>query len=150
MTIGRRSLDFAAGRGDDDEHRLQMAPLIDIVFLLICFYLFVAQLMSNQKDRTVQLPAMAAAEATREAPAELTINLRADGAVTMGGRTVTLDAVAATLQDQLSRSKEAGRRLRVVVRADERQRFGKLDEVLKVCRRCGAEQVVFRARREGS
>ena len=76
-----------------EERSLQMAPLIDVVFLLICFYLFVAQLITNQKDPSVHLAEMGSPIAARETPAEVTINLRSDGAITMGGRPVTLNAV---------------------------------------------------------
>jgi biopolymer transport protein ExbD len=133
-----------------EEHRLQMAPLIDVVFLLICFYLFVAQLITSQKDSAVHLAEMGSPMAAREIPAEVTINLRHDGTITMGGHPVTLNAVGAILQESLDRNGDTGRRVRVVVRADHRQRFGRLDEVLEMCRKCGVDRVVFRARREGT
>jgi len=38
----------------------------------------------------------------------------------------------------------------VVVRADRRQRYERLDEVLSACRRAGAAQVVFRAEKKES
>ena len=143
-----REIQFAAAAGRPAGTTMQVAPLIDIVFLLICFYLLVAQLISTQKDPTVELPEMASPAARPEDPAEFVINLRHDGTVTVEGRPVELRAVRAMLAEQLARAERTKQPLRVVVRADRRQRFGKLDELLKVCRQAGARQVVYRTVRK--
>ncbi len=128
---------------------LHVAPLIDIVFLLICFYLFVAQLTSNQKDPTVELSSMSNPAIMQEAPAELVINLRLDGDITVGGRVMSLPSLRNLLAEQLDMSGTAT--LRVVIRADRRQSYGKLDELLEVCRSTGVDQVIFRSmEKEGS
>ena len=129
---------------------LQMAPLIDIVFLLICFYLLVAQLIRTQKDPAVDLPVMVYASSAAEAPAELVVNLRADGSVTVGGRAVADGELPRLIHAELARAVEAGTPLRVVVRADRRQRYGKLDELLRLCKQAGLSKVVFRAREESA
>ena len=141
---------------------LQMAPLIDIVFLLICFYMLVAQLITNQKDASVLLPAMVNPVAQSERPAEIVINLRADDRITVDGRAISLARLEAVLKDHLAKARlRAGRRpgegkagpadtsslLRVVIRADRRQRFGRLGQVFAACRRAGITHVVPRARR---
>lgn len=142
-----RTFDFAPQRKDRSAG-LQMAPLIDIVFLLICFYLLVAQLIRSQKDPTVELPAMPHAASRKELPAEVVVNLRADGAVTVDSRPVALAALPALLQGELARAVRDGQPFRVVVRADRRQRFGRLDDVLQACKTAGLGGVVFRAKQE--
>ena len=125
---------------------LQMAPLVDIVFLLICFYLFVAQLISGQKDHTVELPVMISPAARAELPAELVINLREDGTVTVGGRAIALSELPAIVMGGTGGHGKTTGPVRVVVRADRRQPFGNLDEVLAICRQSGVTLVVFRTR----
>ncbi len=141
MTAGKVSFVLPEERS---EATFYVAPLIDIVFLLICFYLLVAQLISEQKDPSVELASMANPEIRSEGPAELVINLRRDGAVTVSGRTVSLPALRALLSDQSDAAHRTGRTLRVVVRADRRQKYAKLDEVLETVRRSGIKQIVFR------
>ena len=133
-----------AGAAEPAGVEIQMAPLIDIVFLLICFYLLVAQLIEHQEDPAVVLPAMASPGLRKEDPAEFVINLRQDGVVVVGGRPTDLPALRALLAGQLNQARQAGQPLRVVIRADRRQRYGKLDEVLKACRGAGVRQIVFR------
>ncbi len=134
---------------DEPTHEvdIQVAPLIDVVFLLICFYLLVSQLITTQKDPSVVLPVMGTLAAVSEQPAEFVVNLRDDGAIVIGGRSVSLAVMHSLLSEQLAHSREKNETLRVVVRADHRQRFGKFDDVLRTVRNAGARQVVFRARK---
>lgn len=149
MTGHANNLDFSAHRETQRRTALQMAPLIDIVFLLICFYLLVSQLIQHQRDPSVQLPAMVSPVAQVEAPAEIVINLRADGKITIDGRPVPLETLVAVIAGELKRHEAAGTALRVVVRADKRQRFARLDEVLAACREAGLPQVIWRSKKGG-
>ena len=126
---------------------LHFAPLVDIVFLLICFYLLVAQLVQDQKDLSVELPVMASLVAPDEGPAELVINLRSDGTVRVDGRTIRRSDLRAMLSDQLARARRRRELLRVVIRVDRRQQYGKLDsQVLSACCQAGVRQVAVRCR----
>jgi biopolymer transport protein ExbD len=125
---------------------IRIAPLIDIVFLLNCFFMLATELIQSQRDPAVELPAMLSPDARTEAPAEIIVNLRPDGAVTVHGAEMALDILKEYLAAQSVHAEESGRPLRVVVRADRRQRFARFDEVLNVCRDAGLEQVVLRSR----
>jgi biopolymer transport protein ExbD len=149
MTDKTRTMQFAPAAAPD-QAGLNVAPLIDIVFLLIGFYLLVAQLITHQKDLSVQLPAMASPAGREESPAEFVINVRDDGTITVGGRPAALPDLRAMLADQLARTRGAEQPLRVVVRADRRGRAGKLDEVLQACREVGLQRIVFRSARKDS
>jgi len=126
--------------------RIQVAPLVDIVFLLVCFFMLTSQLIQRHKDPAVELPVMTSPDAAHEVPAEVTVNLRPDGALSVGGRRIAVDDLDGILAAHLARAQRRGEALRVVVRADRRQRFARLDEVLDVCRRVRLPQIVFRAR----
>jgi biopolymer transport protein ExbD len=147
MLEAGNTLEFAPGQPNRPA-ALPMAPLIDIVFLLICFYLLVAQLIRSQKDPAVELPAMAHARSQRELPAEVVVNVRADGAIVVNGRAVSLAGLPGLLRGELDRARRDGKPFRVVVRADRRQQFARLDEALRACKRAGLAKVVFRAREE--
>jgi biopolymer transport protein ExbD len=126
-----------------------VAPLVDIVFLLICFYLLVSQLITAQSDPSVQLPSMVSPLAEVEKPAEIVINLHQSGMVTVGGRDIAFPQLRAMLRDELIRAGQTQRPLRVVIRADRRQHYAKLDELLRTCRRAGVSRIVFRTLKKG-
>jgi biopolymer transport protein ExbD len=137
-------LDFSAGRSDY-QAKMQLAPVIDLVLFLIWFYLLVGQLVVSQKDADVELPQMNSAAAGQELPAEIVVNVREDGKVLVSGQDVRGPVLEQLLVREQDKARGEGGDLRVVVRADRRQSFARLDEVLKSCRRAGMKQVVFRA-----
>ena len=85
-----------------------------------------------------------------EEPAELILNLRADGSINVDGAILAPSQLAPLLTGELAKAGQTGLDLRVVVRADRQGRFDRLNEVLKTCRGCGLSQVVFRAREAGA
>ncbi|NLF32644.1 MAG: biopolymer transporter ExbD [Planctomycetes bacterium] len=124
------------------EATIQMAPMIDIVFLLICFYLLVAQLITAQSDPAVQLPTMTSPLAALEQPAELVVNLRDDGTVLVSNQPLDAAGLRAVLSASVA---EADPSLRVVIRADRRQEYRRLHAVMAICRELNIRQVILRA-----
>ena len=121
-----------------------VAPLVDIVFLLICFYLFVTQSIQANEDPSIQLPVVTNPALADEQPAELVVNVAADGSITLNNRPVALPELRATLVGQQRQSTERGRPLTVAVRIDRRQKYRRLDKVLAACRGVGSGQTVLR------
>ncbi|MEM7627733.1 MAG: biopolymer transporter ExbD [Planctomycetota bacterium] len=124
---------------------LGMAPLVDIVLLLICFYLFVMQSIQSQAEETIDLPQIRS-EATQELmPAELTINLDAAGVIKLNGVAVDDETLPTLLSAEQAKALDTGQRLQVVVRADRRQSFERLDAVMSACREVGFASVSVRS-----
>lgn len=126
---------------------IQIAPLIDIVFLLIGFFMLATQLIQTQADPAVQLPEMTRSKAGPDVPAEITVNVRTDGSLLVNGRTLAARDLAALLSLERGRKPSTDAPLRVVIRADKRQHFDKLDKVLEACRNAGISSIILRAER---
>ena len=76
-----------------------MTPMIDIVFLLIIFFMTVAQI-TRTVDSPVQLPLVRkGAEAPR--PVRVTINLDDRGRILVAGRRLSLDDCVEAIQQRL-------------------------------------------------
>jgi biopolymer transport protein ExbD len=96
---------------------LNMTPMIDVVFLLLIFFMTVSQVTKLQRE-PIQLPEVERAE--EQQPAEVTVNVRQDGTVLLSGRPVTPDELAREL-DRLKHALGGDpSRIRVLIRADER------------------------------
>jgi len=128
---------------------LPAAAMAGLVFLMIGTFVLVARMTEVRKDPAVELPAMAGPTVTREAPAEVTVNLRADGALTVDGRPMSMEDLPGVLGARVAERPSTAAPPRVVLRADRRQRFGDLDRVLEACRKAGLAAVVLRAQGEG-
>ena len=121
------------------------APLVDIVLLLICFYLFVTKSIQEHDDPSVQLPTMTSQVAEQPMPAEIVINLRADDKLVINNATVETSQLPGLLATERERAMALGKPVNIVVRADRRQRYGRLDDVLDACRRAGFARLILRA-----
>ena len=64
---------------------LQIAPLIDVVFLLLIYFMVTASLVKKEGDISFVLPATVAQPEKMEVPVEVLIEIDADGTVFLEG-----------------------------------------------------------------
>ena len=70
---------------EDIKLELQIAPLIDVVFLLLIYFMVTASLIRKEGDISFMLPANIAPQDMLIIPVEALIEITADGAVLMDG-----------------------------------------------------------------
>jgi biopolymer transport protein ExbD len=119
---------------------INLAPLIDVVFLLVIFFA-VSTTFLDTAGLELELPS-SESTATRE-PREIAVVLAADGAVSFDGEPVTLEDLAPRLRGRLAESD----RKQVVLRADTDARHGDVVRVMDAIRAAGAEAMTVAARR---
>lgn len=96
------------------EDAANMTPMIDVVFLLIIFFLVSSHLSRQEARVPLELPAAATGEAPDPEDAPLNVNLTADSRLLIGGAAVDPGELAERLQThRLRRGADAVVRLRV-------------------------------------
>jgi biopolymer transport protein ExbD len=93
-----------------------MTPMIDIVFLLMIFFLVASKLDENDRSIDVVLPQASAARPLTARPREFVINIDRAGNYFAGARPVGIDDLRALLRQAEADNPQ---RQTVVVRADE-------------------------------
>jgi len=119
---------------DLDEPRLEIMPLIDVVFLLLTFFIFSVALMVRADALDVTLPSVSAGEAVERTDV-VAVTVLADGSVRVQGEAVgagELTARAAALANEGTR---------VLVAADADAPSGALLRVLDALAGAGVEDV---------
>ncbi len=96
---------------------INMTPMIDIVFLLIIFFMTVSQVTEINREQ-LELPQQAGA--TDQKPAVLTINITQDGEILVGGGVYQVSELVALAADELARLGDSPSQLTIVLRADRR------------------------------
>ena len=91
-----------------------MTPMIDVVFLLIIFFMVGTQFSDSEREIDLSLPGAGQLNAMMSAPERRKVSVTSDGSVTLDGRSVDL----ATLTNELQRMRQSYPGLGVVVRAD--------------------------------
>jgi biopolymer transport protein ExbD len=114
---------------------MNMTPMIDIVFLLIVFFMTVTQVSEVNRTR-LELPRLAGAE--DQTRSTLTVNVDASGQVIVSGRQVSVADLLNYVSVELGKVGDDPDRLTVVLRADER---GDCRTVNKVVTALGRMQI---------
>ena len=96
---------------------MNMTPMIDIVFLLIIFFMTVSQVSEVNRER-LELPELAGSEEQKRS--SLTVNVDREGQVIVSGNSITSGELLAYVSRELAQVDDDPSRLNVVIRADER------------------------------
>lgn len=126
-----------AWRETEDECEIPLTPLIDVVFLLLIFFLVATNFTRKELDQQVKLP-RAEGGARETAPGkQLVINLRAGGEAVVSGRLVSDADLRRVVADWRAENPNE----RVVLRGDESVRYGRFAQVMGLCRALGVTNV---------
>ena len=129
---------------DQESPEIQMAPLIDCVFLLLIFFLVATTLKKLEKELPLELPDSAAAALSRGAEDLLVVGVDEKGRLYLGSERIS----QALLHEKLRRTakREPDRRIRVDV--DRRTPFQDVVAVLDLCAFEGLNNVGLHTRSE--
>lgn len=125
----------------DEKHDIDISPLIDMVFILLIFFMVTTTFV---KDAAVEIERPAAASAERASTKSVRVYLDAAGAVFVGESPVRPWMLQSHVKDALERSAQG----EVLVVTDRRVPAEKLIEVVDQCRLAGATEVGVAARNE--
>jgi len=130
-----------------EARELDMTPMIDMVFLLMTFFIFLLNYSDAEQDERVKLPKSELAIPTKEMPVEpLTLQIMADGIILFNGKGYTsVDFPAALGKEcRLYDYKKIPRSdITVLVRADRRCSTGEVLDMGKECREQGFDNFRF-------
>ena len=120
---------------------LDMTPMIDIVFLLLIFFLTTAQL-ARESRADLDLPDERGEQTTEVERAGLIVNVLADGSLLLGDSMISIEELEnAAIRQVVGSRDEKGRLVRPLVRADRNAPAERLNEVFNALRRAGTGSV---------
>jgi biopolymer transport protein ExbD len=117
----------------------QIAPMVDIVFLLLIFFLVTWNFSRNEMELDVKVPKAREGKETRRAVGEVILNVKADGTVVMNRRSMDSNA----LKEALAKIAALYPDQAVILRGDENTDYRHVVEVLDICRRANIWNVAF-------
>ena len=111
---------------------LDLTPLIDVVFLLLIFFMVTTTFVPDSTGLSVDLPRSSSQEVIPEGE-DLTLELAADGSILLDGRALTMPQLSA----ELRKAAEADTSTLIVLEADAALPHGKVVEVMDLAREIG-------------
>ena len=121
-----------------DEHpSINLTPMIDIVFLLIIFFMVGTEFVEMERELVVDVPQVSDSGALTPAPEKRVINVYRDGRVSLDDQPLTI----AELTSQLSAARMQYAGLGVIIRGDAQGAFQNVASVLDACRQAGIAEM---------
>lgn len=115
-------------------NKLNLTPMIDVVFQLLLFFLVAAKFEEEERDLDLQLPQASEAMARIAKPKELFVNVDHNGTIVVGGRAISAAELLTTLRQAVANN--PGRQT-VIIRGDERSALKHAVNVMNVCSKAG-------------
>ena len=114
---------------------LSMTPMIDVVFLLLIFFLVASRLSQEDTELDVPLPSAADAMPMTEEPQELVVNIDQQGSLFVNRRQLDAEEFETMLRQSIANN-PLGQS--VMIRADRRVPLQSPVDVMDICLKCGA------------
>lgn len=121
---------------------LNLTPMIDILFLLIIFFMVGAKFTEMERAVDLDVPQVSDLGALTAAPEKKVINIFHDGRVMLGTREISLT----DLQTELAASHAEYQDLGVLVRGDSDVPFQQVATVLTTVRQAGIAEMAISVR----
>lgn len=125
---------------DHDDGSLSLTPLIDVVFLLLIFFLVSTTFAKEEVEMDLALPQARSGKAGTEGR-YIVIQFSREGSLLLAGRKVTLEGLQQKLQAQARRDRSRA----VLIRGDVDARYGLFAKVMDACRSARLEKILIRA-----
>ena len=117
----------------DETPPLNLTAMLDVMFLLIIFFVLNTKFLDEERQIEVRVPHVADRGNLSAAPQSKTVNISRDGTITLDQTRVTLEELTARLVSARARSGSVG----VVVRGDGQGEFQQVAAVLNACKQAG-------------
>ena len=126
-------------RKKTEEVEVDMSPMIDMVFLLLIFFLVASTIIDEKKP--VEVP-VAVHSKVPEDTDRFDVTVTADGTLWLSPtESVTLDEFKAVLEPRLAAKND----LRILIRADKNVKYKVNEELMEACADVGASDLIFSA-----
>ncbi|MCA9074095.1 MAG: biopolymer transporter ExbD [Planctomycetaceae bacterium] len=112
-----------------EEPGLNLTPMIDIVLLLVIFFMVGTQFTNAERQYEIDLPSVSVAQPLTALPDEIVVNVARDGTFFLKNNAVSPEQ----LRDALKQAHERYADQAVIVRGDSAVVYQRIMDVLSIC-----------------
>jgi biopolymer transport protein ExbD len=127
---------FRAPRQQDDDLRLELTSMTDIVFLLLIFFMVSTTFVDISRHLDIQLPNTQAGEVVQDVQQHV-VELSAQNALRLDGADIQLSELTSQLKQRANNARHRS----VVIRADKRLPYGRVITVLGHVRQANIQDI---------
>ncbi len=123
---------------DDENPKFNMAPMIDMVFLLLVFFMCASKVSQSQRLE-MEIPEATKAVVPKERPDRWTVNILVDGQLFSGDQPVAIDDLGRLVKARLDEQPQ----LKVYIRADAGTEHAEVRKVMNALAEVGIDDFIF-------
>lgn len=125
---------------EESELKIDLSPMIDLVFLLLIFFLVASTLITYKKDPNVIIPIASDGKVPKVTDGRVIINIYRDGTiVSENGDRLTI----AEVEQRMSQAKAGNPNTRLHLRADQGVPYRHIKEVSQASAKGGVPTIIF-------
>jgi biopolymer transport protein ExbD len=123
---------------EEEEAALDMTPMLDIVFILLIFFIVTTSFV---KEAGIEVNKPKAANQSTQKSANIFIAVRDNGEIWLDKRVVDIERVAATIEKLLAEQPTDV----VIIQADKKAEHGKVVQVMDAIKEAGIDRISIAA-----
>ena len=123
---------------EKEEAEFAMAPMIDMVFLLLVFFMCASHLTREQK-LPLEIPVADKGVVPKERPERWTVNITKEGDVYSGNTLVNIEELQSLLKERLAANPNES----IYLRADMDTRHEEIKKVMSAMAELGVDNFIF-------
>ncbi len=115
---------------------IEMTPMIDIVFLLLIFFLVATTFQQEEREMAIALPFASSSAPISTMLRELVVNVDADGGMIVSGRHIDQDQLRTIVTEAVASNPDQ----KITIRGDRDTAYAHIVSVLDVCKSAGIQE----------
>ncbi len=120
---------------------IPMAPMIDIIFLLLIFFITTSIFARLENELSITVPTAESSAPPKRDLGELIVNVKDDGSIIVNQKQITVDQLGSLISRIAKQFPDQS----VIIRGDRDTRFEDAVSILDVCAKSGVWNVSFAA-----
>ncbi len=115
---------------------IELTPMIDMVFLLLIFFLVATTFQQEEREMQIALPFASSSAPISAMLKEIVINVDEQGEIIVGGRKVDGETLSGMIAEAVDRNPDQ----KVTVRGDRNVVYAHIVRVLDICKASGIQE----------
>jgi biopolymer transport protein ExbD len=117
----------------------QIAPMVDILLVLLCFFVITWSMARKENELDVRVPAASAGQESNPVVNQTVLNVKADGTIVWDRKVISKEALAQKLKSLAALHSDYA----IILRGDVKTDYDHIVQVLDTCRTAGIWNVAF-------